>query len=147
MGLNPGPNEPCPCGSGRKFKRCCHGSDAATMERRRGENMRHKMGMVALVGLALFAVLAAVVFVMSRTEPAAMAGIPVQLPPGSTPPGPAPPGQVWNVEHGHWHNAVQTPFPGALPPGSTPPGPAPPGQIWSPEHGHWHNLALPTPPG
>lgn len=23
--LKVGPNDPCPCGSGRKFKKCCHG--------------------------------------------------------------------------------------------------------------------------
>lgn len=28
MGNKTGRNEPCPCGSGKKFKRCCMNSDA-----------------------------------------------------------------------------------------------------------------------
>lgn len=27
--MSPGRNDPCPCGSGRKYKRCCHAADAA----------------------------------------------------------------------------------------------------------------------
>ncbi len=31
----PGRNEPCPCGSGRKFKKCCFGKDSTYIERKR----------------------------------------------------------------------------------------------------------------
>jgi uncharacterized protein YecA (UPF0149 family) len=30
---NPGRNDPCPCGSGRKFKRCCMGRKPTTFAR------------------------------------------------------------------------------------------------------------------
>lgn len=28
-GEEPGRNDPCPCGSGRKYKKCCYGQDTA----------------------------------------------------------------------------------------------------------------------
>lgn len=27
--MTPGRNDPCPCGSGRKYKRCCYGAEVA----------------------------------------------------------------------------------------------------------------------
>src|SRR3970040_1290781 len=30
-----GRNDPCPCGSGQKYKRCCMGKDEATMQAKR----------------------------------------------------------------------------------------------------------------
>lgn len=30
--MKPGSNDPCPCGSGRKYKRCCQGASARSAE-------------------------------------------------------------------------------------------------------------------
>lgn len=68
-----GRNDPCPCGSGRKFKQCC----AAKAERR------------ARVGTyAIIAVLVAIAGVIVYTFTADM---------GSGP------RQVWDPVHGHYH--------------------------------------------
>jgi hypothetical protein len=29
--MNPGRNDPCPCGSGKKYKQCCLGRDSASV--------------------------------------------------------------------------------------------------------------------
>jgi len=74
-------NAPCPCGSGRKFKRCC----AGRLRQREARNA--KVAWFAAVALVLGAL--GVIVALVR----------------STDPGAAPPGKVWSAEHGHWHDA------------------------------------------
>lgn len=148
-------NSLCTCGSGMKYKQCC------------GKNEGKTSRVLVVVGLLIgAAVLAGAMLVTNDSNqppataltpaPPAAAGAPTDGVPGSPqPPGPAPEGKVWNVEHGHWHDA-----PGAAPaagapavagapaqpaaqpaftPGPQPPGPVPAGKVWSAEHGHWHD--------
>ena len=72
-----GRNEPCPCGSGLKYKRCCQGKgltwSVGTVI------LLVVFGLIALVaGYALWEALA------SSEEPV--------------------PGRVWSPEHGHYHD-------------------------------------------
>jgi ABC-type nickel/cobalt efflux system permease component RcnA len=128
-------NEPCPCGSGKKYKVCCAGKRSSSQ-------------WLALVSVVIFAGLAAWVVAgvfRQAAEPNAAAppgkiwseehGHWHDAPgsPGDGPPvGPTPPGKEWSYEHGHWHDA-------AVPGLGRPPGPAPPGKVWDAGHGHWHD--------
>jgi hypothetical protein len=76
-----GRNEPCPCGSGRKYKNC-HGAADATA--RTSPVTLVVVGVALLVGLLL-------------------AGRALLGPTAAGPDGPAPDGKVWSEEHGHWH--------------------------------------------
>ncbi len=133
--MNISRNDPCPCGSGLKYKQCCL-------------NLRARPQWMAIVVGSLFALLlgaglvAAIVDTFSEREDGSrrvwseehkhwhteQAGTP-----GAPPPGPPPPGKAWSTEHGHWHDA-DTGVPGAPPPDA-----APEGKTWSTEHGHWHD--------
>jgi SEC-C motif len=145
--MRTGRNDPCPCGSGKKFKNCCEG-------KARGATPK---GLIAII--VVLVAIAAVAFIPRGDEkqstalrPAAAAA-PANRP-GPQPPGPVPPGKVWSAEHGHWHDANAQPpvnpieikqTSGPLKPTATanvpqPAGPVPPGKVWSPEHGHWHDL-------
>jgi hypothetical protein len=104
-------NDPCPCGSGEKFKKCC---DRA----RRGA-----LSPAALV-LALLLIGGAIVSAMAI----------LRAPDTGTRPG-----RVWSEEHGHWHETGTAEPAASGTPAAQPPGPAPPGKVWSPEHGHWHD--------
>jgi type II secretory pathway component PulK len=75
-----GRNDPCPCGSGRKYKQCCEGKAA--------EKTTFLTKWIALIA-GILAVLAAVgtialFFTNDRSN-------------GS-------PRRVWSPEHGHWHD-------------------------------------------
>ena len=72
-----GRNDPCPCGSGKKYKRCCE------VGRQRGRNSR-AMVFVVLAILA-GAIVAAVSSLGEDASPVAA------------------PGRVWSPEHGHYH--------------------------------------------
>lgn len=74
-------NAPCPCGSGRKFKRCC----AARVRRREVRNA--KLARFVAAALVLGA-LVAIVALFRSVDPDA-----------------TPPGRVWSAAHGHWHDA------------------------------------------
>lgn len=76
--LKAGRNDTCPCGSGKKFKKCC----GARTERR-------SPVATAVAILVAGMVLAAVVFSFSAYGRE-----------GSTTPAP---GRTWSPEHGHWH--------------------------------------------
>lgn len=69
-------NEPCPCGSGKKYKRCCALKHGAGMSQ-----TTMVLLAVAVVGGAL------ALFAMINTD----AG-------GSTP------RRVWSADHGHYHD-------------------------------------------
>jgi len=81
MARNPRRNEPCPCGSGNKYKHCCEG-------RTSWRNNRLATG----AGLALLVVVGLIVIglAFSRTG-------------GDTAARDCPPGQVWSEAHNHCH--------------------------------------------
>ncbi len=160
-----GRNEPCPCGSGLKYKNCHAGKSS------RGVS-KGLIALLAAIGLvAAIGVIGALRNGDGSTSSSTGANVPAPsavnpMNPGRPqPPGPTPPGKVWDVAHGHWHDAAPagaSPIqitPGAAPgttplritPGDAtastpekplnapqPDGPAPPGKVWSREHGHWH---------
>lgn len=74
-----GRNAPCPCGSGKKYKRCC-----ALKSQKTPLASRITLSLISLMLLA-----GAVVMLMSLDEL------------GQTSSGP--PGRVWSEEHQHWH--------------------------------------------
>ncbi|MEN8183988.1 MAG: SEC-C metal-binding domain-containing protein [Myxococcota bacterium] len=76
-----GRNDPCPCGSGRKYKSCCEGKATA-------KEALYSRGLPILLGLVLVAVavlIAAAFYSSAPTDGGAK--------------------RVWSVEHGHWHDA------------------------------------------
>lgn len=146
-------NDPCPCGSGSKYKHCCEDKDKQPFISRTG----------LVLGLAIAVVLAGGVAALfndpsndaeterklrdvlrgsSETAPpvAPATANTSTTPPAATPqapapqpPGPAPAGKVWSAEHGHWHAApsvqVQATRTGGLTASATPgPPPAAPAQ-------------------
>lgn len=153
--MKTGRNSACTCGSGLKYKQCC------------GQNEGKSSPVIIIVALVIGAlIVGGAIFVskdnnqqpsaaVSPAAPATPAPQAPGVPNTPQPPGPAPAGKVWNVEHGHWHDApgvtaagapaVQpsvTPGAAAQPsftPAPQPPGPAPAGKVWSAEHGHWHD--------
>ncbi len=110
-----GRNDPCPCGSGKKYKRCCAGKPSK-------KEILFSKGLAALLGVILVLVVIVIVAAFYSSDG-----------------GSARPARVWSPEHGHWHNVGgQRAGPGERPfPRS--PGPAPADKVWSPEHGHWHD--------
>lgn len=117
-------NDPCPCGSGLKYKKCHEGEDAEKPAR---------SGILTLVLLGVLVVGGATAVVISFARGGG----------GNAARSGGRPGQVWSQEHGHWHDA---PAPGRTPLNAAigeqkpaPPGTPPPGKVWSPEHGHWHD--------
>ena len=153
-------NDPCPCGSGKKYKNCHEGKDA-----KKSSSSKYPLIfgglMVVLIGF----------LIINPNEGSRSGGKPGQVwseehghwhdapaatnrpapvntgtTPASQPAGDPPPGKVWSEEHGHWHddpNATTTVKPQIT---SRPPGPAPEGKVWSEEHGHWHNIPGATTP-
>lgn len=79
MPTTPGRNDPCPCGSGKKYKRCCYGEGppAATTS---SKATMIVLGAVLLLGLVFL------------TISLVTGG-------GSA----CPPGQVFDAAHGHCH--------------------------------------------
>jgi hypothetical protein len=120
----PGRNDLCPCGSGKKNKRCCGAVDVS------GEDTASRFfGLAAvLAGLGLVGGLGAVVasLVSAPAEEArkvwsAEHGHYHTV--GGDPHSGGGPGKVWSEEHGHWHDSAQgatepleagTPVEGAL---------------------------------
>jgi hypothetical protein len=161
--MKAGRNELCPCGSGKKSKHCCAGKAAE----------RQKMRGIVMIAAPLLLLAAIGLYAALRDDKQpAQKSVPIPAPanraaatPGAPPPGPAPAGKVWDVAHGHWHDAeapVQIQGPGGIQgiqmdgmnvridaktmeglvgPGSgqAPRAVAPPGKVWSAEHNHWHD--------
>lgn len=73
-----GRNEPCPCGSGKKYKRCC-----ALKTNKASLSMRVALGLVAIC------LLGGLILIMTSLD--------------DIDPNAARPGRVWSAEHGHWH--------------------------------------------
>lgn len=78
----PGRNDACPCGSGRKFKRCCENK---TANRRSG-----RMLMIVVGGLIVAAVAAGIASFNGDRQASV---------------------RVWDPAHGHYHNAAGTQIP------------------------------------
>ncbi len=75
-----GRNDPCPCGSGKKYKRCCEGKSRRLSF----------AGWAAIVAIAAAAAVAALlVYNLSQGD---MVGTPA-----------CPPGQSWSAAHRHCH--------------------------------------------
>ena len=77
MGI--GRNEPCPCGSGRKYKQCCL-----------GKNIAMPLYQKLLLGFAGLIVIVAIILVVGAIRN-------YQPHDGPT--------RVWSEEHQHWHNS------------------------------------------
>mgnify|MGYP003577966593 FL=1 len=71
----PGRNDACPCGSGKKFKKCCE-----TKESRSGSRL-----LLLAVGGAILGAL-----ILGITQFSADDSAPT-------------PGRVWSADHGHYH--------------------------------------------
>lgn len=115
-------NEPCPCGSGRKYKRCCAGKRAvatAPARRRRGP----------LLGLFVVLALGGLAFALLRDGSPGAAK--------ESAPATDAAGRVWSAEHGHWHGPDGRELPASE--SAAPPPGGEPGQVWSEAHGHWHD--------
>jgi hypothetical protein len=69
-----GRNEACPCGSGRKYKKCCE------TKARRGSNLL----LLGVGGAVLAALIIGLIQFTGERESTA-------------------PGRVWSAEHGHYH--------------------------------------------
>jgi len=72
-----GRNDPCPCGSGKKYKRCC-----ALKVNQTSWQLRIVIGLVAMC------LLGGLIIVLTTAD---------DIEPGG------PPGLVWSPEHGHYH--------------------------------------------
>ena len=81
MSSEPSRNDPCPCGSGRKYKHCCQGETSW-----RDNNLVMGAGVVLLVVLGLL-----------------MIGLAFSGADQGSAPVDCPPGQVWSEAHGHCH--------------------------------------------
>jgi hypothetical protein len=73
-----GRNDPCPCGSGRKYKKCCEAKV-------RGGTARSRWMLIAIGGAMIAAIAAGIA---SFTDTRAAGGT-----------------RVWSPEHGHYHDA------------------------------------------
>jgi hypothetical protein len=72
-----GRNDPCPCGSGKKYKRCCEET-----RQRRGSNM-----LLYVVGTAILGALLLGIMELAGDRQATG------------------PNRVWDASHGHYHDA------------------------------------------
>lgn len=81
--MSVGRNEPCPCGSGKKYKHCCAG---------KAQHSVQSMWAGAVVALVLLGGLLFAGVSLTRDDD------------GRSDSG-ATQGRVWSEEHGHWHDA------------------------------------------
>ena len=77
-----GRNDPCPCGSGKKYKNCCEGK-------------RGRLTPVQWGGIGLLAVVAGILVYVMLTSTGSAGGLS-----GARS---CPAGQVWSAQHGHCH--------------------------------------------
>ena len=75
----PGRNDPCPCGSGVKYKRCCEGKQAE-------ESWWARYSWHIVIAAIAIAVAGAAATIALQSGPSG-----------------AGPERVWSEEHGHWH--------------------------------------------
>jgi hypothetical protein len=135
-----GANEPCPCGSGVKYKRCC-GAKGGVQPK---QTTPWIAAAIIVAGVAAFALWVNFGRKYDASEVAAPVVLPGQ-PAASTPPvlpaNAAVPagGATPSTQPAGAANPLAAGQAVSGPPYPQPPGAVPPGQIWSPEHGHWHN--------
>ena len=148
---------PCPCGSGKKYKRCCGPRDAEVVHVQRRHSV-WKVGLAAAVSaVAAFALVT--VYVQREKEPVYAPAPPPKPPkaprqPVASGPAPAPwsynpaTNQHWDPNHNHWHNGpppAQNRTGDAAPDVPGIPNPEPwqydtaTDRHWNPDHNHWHN--------
>jgi len=72
-----GRNDLCPCGSGRKYKKCCEAKDD-------GGTMRNRLMLIVVGGVMLAAIVAGIASFTGQTASTS---------------------RVWSTEHGHYHDA------------------------------------------
>ena len=77
-----GRNDLCPCGSGKKFKKCCEAREAGS---------RSRVMMLVVGGAVLTAILVGIASFSGERST------------GST--------RAWSTEHGHYHDATGTAVP------------------------------------
>jgi hypothetical protein len=165
MGDKANRNDPCPCGSGKKFKNCCYGKGIRFHKK---DQSKYLIWLIIGAGIIIAGVVISDKFSSSSNQPAPQITPPASTqssgaqtsntqPAGIPQPGQAPPGKVWSQEHGHWHDISNPATPtqttseplGEAPPGKLIPKPLGqdlPGKVWSEEHGHWHDAPqTPTP--
>ncbi len=102
--------DPCPCGSGKKYKRCCVVK----------QGNRKWVWIAGSIVVGVLMVGGTVVALRDRAVPPEgkiwseehghwhdppVQGVPGAPAPSATPP----PGKVWSVEHGHWHDLPESP--------------------------------------
>lgn len=96
----PGRNEPCPCGSGKKYKVCCGSAAALAQQNKKKANL--------FIGVLILGVVLAFSFsyfsAKSTDATSDAAPLTADGPPYPQPPGEPPAGKVWSPEHGHWHD-------------------------------------------
>ncbi len=105
--IKSGRNELCPCGSGKKYKRCCGSVDAAV------EDTASRFFGVAAVLAGVMAVGGAFVFARAffvetpgKKVWSAEHGHYHTVGGGEHASSEGGPGKVWSEEHGHWHDAA-----------------------------------------
>ena len=76
MGAKVGRNDPCPCGSGRRYKQCCFAKSQQM-------SLTMRLALLAAAGMIIAGVAFAALSFTSERNPTA--------------------GRVWSPEHGHWH--------------------------------------------
>ena len=79
MSTTPGRNDPCPCGSGKKYKRCCYG------EGRLATTPTSKVAMIVVGSVLLLGLVFVIISLVTSGGSA------------------CPPGQVFDPAHGHCH--------------------------------------------
>ncbi len=139
----PARNAPCPCGSGKKYKRCC----ALSGEPQVGRRWPRAVTPIAVAAAAvLFGVLALSGGNPRQQEGSFMPGIGDTGAAQSTPD----PWEYdeendrhWDPSHSHWHDGPPPPgvLDAAAGSGETPEPweyDAENNQHWDPEHNHWH---------
>lgn len=161
---SPSRNAPCPCGSGKKTKRCCGGVSTADSDHAPASVRKTGAGPWLLgFGLAAFVVIS--IFAMSsmdrspsETPETSSRSAPFRSSsPGGSTPEPwefdAANNRHWHPGHGHWHQgpppafgrdsgAASSESMSGVPEGSTPEPwyyDADADRHWDPSHGHWHS--------
>jgi hypothetical protein len=133
--MEAGRNQPCTCGSGEKYKRCCEAKD-----KKPAAPKGLYMLIAAIVAVAAIGIIPRLTKGLSSDTPAS-SSIAATVPAAATPaPGEntSPAGVAETT--GQTAAAAQP-----VSPSSQPPGPAPAGKVWSPEHGHWHDATPASP--
>jgi hypothetical protein len=105
-----GRNEPCPCGSGKKFKHCC------ALKKDQRSRMQDSLfkGVFLLFGPLAVVLIGVIAYSALRGPSTTDEGLE----------------RVWSSEHGHWHVI--------LPDGTE--TEVRPGMVWDPDHGHFHRV-------